>query len=156
MIRNKILILLLLFSIVLVGCGGDVSDEVQDELINKILNDDITGKYIIENSDFGNKLSKGDFNKDLGIIEYSIFLDVNDRFYKLTHPQKHYIAKNIFELVTKKGNLECSGNKSCRVTSVLMFYYSEEDLEIYYYNHYPEFDTFSVGSEIIHDIEIVH
>ena len=84
MIRNKILILLLLFSIVLVGCGGDVSDEVQDELINKILNDDITGKYIIENSDFGNKLSKGDFNKDLGIIEYSIFLDVNDRFYKLS------------------------------------------------------------------------
>ncbi|MFB4473329.1 hypothetical protein ACDI16_10310 [Oceanobacillus caeni] len=152
--NRKIILTMFILSLLLVGCGN-VSDNEKDQLVATITEDNIISKYIDNTRESALRLSKGDFNKELGVIEYSFFGDVNKTFYKLNDGQKHYIVKEIAKNVTKEGNIECSGSKSCRITTVMLTFIGEDTgVESYYYN--TEYDTFMIDSESIRDYEIVN
>src|SRR5690625_442551 len=144
------LFLILISTVMLLSSCGNVSDSTLDTVRNDLLNDNIIESYIKSNSN--PFLIKGDFSKELGVIEYTLYLNVNRYFYvSLSDSEKHYLAQRISNDIVNY-NLKCSGTKECRVTKIFLTFDSgDSDYKSYiYYIDTQEFinDNLEVVEEI--------
>lgn len=146
--KTKLYVMTIVLSVLLIGCGN-ISDEEEERVIKIIEESEVGRKYIDDDSLVDSSLLKGEFDKELGVIEYTFSAWVNEDFYELSTEEKKYILSEFGKQIPF-GNQSCSGNRSCRITAVSLDFYDSE-IGIEEYTYFIESNAYYIDDEFIFD-----